>query len=791
MRPGIRCFSLFWLACGLSCGKADPPVPITPVTFAVWGNSGLARDGGAALVSLIGIVNEHPIEFAADLGNRLPEGASSGGVDVLWKEIDRTLETSGTPVYPVAGANDIFDSASDIAYTARYGPPWYSFTRGGMTFIVLHTGDGSHEHGFGVAPRFGDAQLDWLRTVVRGAGNAPLVLLMHHPLWADAPRLWHDTLLPILRGGKPVLAVACSPRGMCDWGVVDGIRAVTTGCVGPMEETDIGLSPHALLVTVKGREIGFRTVRPDGSEREGITVTEKTRALAEKLVRSLLPPPVDASGGGAIAHAFDLSPRNGFTETVSGDFSFTVSGGTSWNIQPPGNDISLEPGASSVFHLMARAVSPDLGPLPAYRLRLRVGETVICDRESCMTMRIPAPRTGIPVPIEARVPAKLSWGFGSSFLHVPVDVGGPDVCGRLAVYCMAESDVPVCVYISDLKDLRPGVNDFTWNGCDFDGSRVSAGPLSYAVFVYNKKAPVTWVADGPAGESGSFTVERGPSGLAGMTLDRGGFRRYRIGASRGGPRADDGERFDALLDGLAPVGSARDGERRLFVSTRAGIAAFRMAGGKLEPETSFADGGYFRLTEYRGRQAGGVAFGGGKLYLGLGGGVGHGPSVLVLDSGTGKVLSEIDLLEYFDDTPVPPAVAADDRGFTVAHPVEELIVRFSPDGEVRWVNEPGDGIGDQDGDGRTFISGIGSDAFGNTYVTTPGTSARCGVIAPDGRGLFRVILVQLPGLRVSAVAPRIEGKPSDGLYFVTRGGDRPYVFHVPFTIRTGEIVRAR
>jgi hypothetical protein len=34
----------------------------------------------------------------------------------------------------------------------------------------------------------------------------------------------------------------------------------------------------------------------------------------------------------------------------------------------------------------------------------------------------------------------------------------------------------------------------------------------------------------------------------------------------------------------------------------------------------------------------------------------------------------------------------------------------------------------------------------------------------------------------------IEGKPSDGLYLVTRGGDRPYVFHVPYTIRSGEIV---
>ena len=53
---------------------------------------------------------------------------------------------------------------------------------------------------------------------------------------------------------------------------------------------------------------------------------------------------------------------------------------------------------------------------------------------------------------------------------------------------------------------------------------------------------------------------------------------------------------------------------------------------------------------------------------------------------------------------------------------------------------------------------------------------------------YSVILVQLPGLRVSSVFPMIEGKSTDGLYFVTRSGDIPYVFHVPFTIKAGKIV---
>jgi hypothetical protein len=87
-----------------------------------------------------------------------------------------------------------------------------------------------------------------------------------------------------------------------------------------------------------------------------------------------------------------------------------------------------------------------------------------------------------------------------------------------------------------------------------------------------------------------------------------------------------------------------------------------------------------------------------------------------------------------------------------------------------------------------LVYSIGVDQFGLSYVNAAGTTARCGVIGPDGRGLFQIIPAWLPGLRVSSVFPLIEGKESDGLYFVTRGGDIPYVFHVPFTVRTGTIV---
>jgi len=109
-------------------------------------------------------------------------------------------------------------------------------------------------------------------------------------------------------------------------------------------------------------------------------------------------------------------------------------------------------------------------------------------------------------------------------------------------------------------------------------------------------------------------------------------------------------------------------------------------------------------------------------------------------------------------------------------------------GDVFWVSNPASWVIGTDSDGRSFNYGISVDSDGFVYVNTPGYSARCVVIGPDGRGLFRVILVKLPGLRVSSAVPMVEGKKTDGLYFVTRGGDIHYIFHVPFTVRKGVIV---
>ena len=178
----------------------------------------------------------------------------------------------------------------------------------------------------------------------------------------------------------------------------------------------------------------------------------------------------------------------------------------------------------------------------------------------------------------------------------------------------------------------------------------------------------------------------------------------------------------------------------------------------------------------------------GVVYVGVGGDNARSTLICMLDAVTGHRLGNMDLGGVFGDALAPPVVTATNGGLICANPDREYIVRLSPQGELIWINDASTWVVGLDRDNRSFIHGIGTDQFGFSYSCTPGTSARCGVLGPDGRGLFRVILVSLPGLRVGDVVPLVEGRDTDGLYFVTRGGDRPYVFHVPFTIREGIIV---
>jgi len=395
---------------------------------------------------------------------------------------------------------------------------------------------------------------------------------------------------------------------------------------------------------------------------------------------------------------------------------------------------------------------------------------------------------GETVPLLARTVKTVPYSFDSKSLKIPFEVNGPDTCGRLIIYNDTISEIPVCVHRSPLRNFKDGFNEMTWNGSDLEGKKVDADSLSYYLFVYNKTAPPTWVAECSQAPNSTIEIERTLNGLIARTHTEDSVVMYRIAGSVGPPKPELVYSFADVLDGLPIIGYAFDSVDRIFLTTPKGIVCAYLSGGVVRPDVSFGDRGYVLFSEYRGHSVGCPAVSGGIVYAGVGARDGKPAALLSVDSETGEIVRDIPLGDYFGMETGAPVIKATESGVHIANPDCGYVLFMDHNGEIIWMNEPGDMVGDVDTDGRSFTYGIGQDPFGFSYVTTPGYSARCGVIGPDGRALFRVILVILPGLRVSHSVPMIEGKSTDGLYFVTHGGDKSYVFHVPFTVKAGKII---
>ncbi len=784
----VFCCTALVLSCGSDKREHPAPVSAGTVTFAVFGNTGLVLDGGSALSSLADALGGHDVAFAVDLGNRLPPGVPSSGIGALRDAIDKDLRPFSAPIYPVAGATDIFDYDSDIDYAARYGPSWYCFIREGVRFVVLNTEDESYRYGFGVSACVGDDQLEWLAAALREGNASFTVIFMHRPLWETDPVVWHTVLRPVLEDGGVGLIVTCFDEGLFDWGVVDGFRAVSSGCTGPVDDKGPGLYPHMLIVGVNGDDVTFGVLGYDGGIRDSIGIDAGMRNRIYSLAASLAVTPFETDTGWNISETRRIVLTNPFDTPITGRLSFEAFRGTSWSFDPRAVDISVAPGLTGTYRLTVRAVSPEMGPPPLGRLVLGIGGIEVIDTEMPVRVRIPEQRTGDPVTTDAGVAAVLPYGFDGRPLRIPVDISGPDACGRCIIYRDNGSDVPECVYISPLLDFRQGINEFSWNGRDLEGAAVVPDSLVYRVFVYNKKAPATWVAEGPESLFGASSVERSLAGLSFFSHNSRSILEWRIGGSRQQPSPRESHSLDSVLDGLDMTGYAIGDGNRLYLLTDAGIVCVLAGRNGAEPDPSFGEAGYVRLRFPGARRLGCIAYQDGLVYAGVGGGTGFEPGIVLIDGGTGEERGFIGLGGLFGEAEDPPAFAATIHGLFCAHPGFGAVARLTLFGETLWVSDPESWVLGADADGLSYIHGFGVDGDGFSYMNTPGTSARCTVMGPDGIGLFRVILVSLPGLRVSHAVPMIEGMDTDGLYFVTRGGDRPYVFHVPFTVRKGLII---
>ena len=774
-----------------SCG--DEPVDrienmqTEAVTFAVFGNSGMALDDGATLASLTDHLDDSAVDFAVDLGNRLPPGMSSLAADAFLTAVDADREQFPCPVYVLAGRNDIFDYDSDIAFTERYGPQWYAFSRSGTAFIMLSTEDGAYAQGFGVKPTMSVTQLDWLENYLESCTSTYKVLFMHRPIWSENSALWRSELRPILTQGGVDLIITCSEVGLMDLGHIDGFRLITTGCTGPVDQASPGLFPHFLTITVDNGAPEFKLLNSDGTLSDGIPIDSNVMERRDSIASALTLDPFKNDNGWNVSQSLNIEISNTFDEAVSGAINFKSYKGTNWSFEPPGLTFMLEPGIKTDFRIGVKALSPELGPVPMIQTRFNIGDKKAFEAEDEIRVMIPSQRTGDPVPVEAHIADVIPYAFDGN-LAIPVEIATYDMCGRCIIYRKNGADPTECVYITPLKNFRPGMNEFRWNGRDLRGRSVRPDSLLYKVFVYNKRAPTTWVADGPKNPGGTFAIENPLRGLTALTHNESALMRYRIGGSLDNPEAEIGESFGGILENHTLNGFSYGAGTRMYLGTEAGFAAVQIKNSGATLDSSFGLNGYVAFISRRGRNASPPSGAEDYVAVGFGGNSSSTPELVIYDDASGEERNIIDLGVFFGPQKEAPAITAAVDGIYCAHPNHSTVLKLTADGDILWVSDPKSDILKTDSDGRSYTYGIGVDSGGFSYVNTPGYSARCAVIGPDGLGLFRIILVSLPGLRVSSVTPHVSGEKTDGLYFTTRGGDRPYVFHVPFTVRTGLII---
>jgi hypothetical protein len=103
----------------------------------------------------------------------------------LFPEFERGVSRMGIPFFQVVGNHDLdldaqTDERSTATFQRHFGPPWYSFDRGAVHYVVL---DNVFWHGDGYLGYVGADQLAWLDAdLARVEPGRPVVVALHIPI---------------------------------------------------------------------------------------------------------------------------------------------------------------------------------------------------------------------------------------------------------------------------------------------------------------------------------------------------------------------------------------------------------------------------------------------------------------------------------------------------------------------------------------------------------------------------------------------------------------------------------
>ncbi|HTP12191.1 MAG TPA: metallophosphoesterase [Bacteroidota bacterium] len=172
----------------------------------------------------------------------------------------------GIPVYLVPGNHDVGNVPTTEAleeYRRNFGPDYYSFSRGGWTFIVLNS---SLMKAPAKAEDLAKAQEQWFAAALDSAksGNEKVIVFQHHPWFVakpDEPNGYFNMPRNLRRHYLGLLAsdgvsyVFAGHLHQNASGQYRNLSMVTTGPVG----MPLGTSPSGLrVVTIRGNNVEHR-----------------------------------------------------------------------------------------------------------------------------------------------------------------------------------------------------------------------------------------------------------------------------------------------------------------------------------------------------------------------------------------------------------------------------------------------------------------------------------------------------------------------------------------------------
>ncbi len=221
-----------------------------PLRFAIIGDRAGGVDQEAFDTVIDDIVRMRP-DFVLTVGD-----ISDNALDEEWDKALNSLSRLAVPVYYVPGNNDIIDDTTRDLFTQKTGfPPFYSFDKGPVHFIVL---DNSCVEKAG---DMGEEQLSWLEKDLKKTRKTKTTLVfMHKPFWADGIARQKEDPLHTLFVKYGVDAVFTGHWHQYAHNVFDAVDYYLVGSSGgrfPFENESLGMFYQFLWCTVDAE--GFHT----------------------------------------------------------------------------------------------------------------------------------------------------------------------------------------------------------------------------------------------------------------------------------------------------------------------------------------------------------------------------------------------------------------------------------------------------------------------------------------------------------------------------------------------------